>query len=170
MSNWRSLSVITRLLSLSVLGIAAIVLLTSPNVALSFSNGQPASYVLGQPDFTSNDKFAGGLATSSKTLNSPTSLTVDSNHNLWVADTFNNRVLEYKAPFNFKGKAADIVLGQSDFTSSHGSDFGISSSSLNGPEGITFDSGGNLWVADTFNNRVLEYKAPFTNGKAADIV
>ncbi|HET7344581.1 MAG TPA: hypothetical protein VFJ05_01750 [Nitrososphaeraceae archaeon] len=38
------------------------------------------------------------------------------------------------------------------------------------PEGIALDSGGNLWIADNVNHRVLEYVPPFTNGKAANVV
>ena len=32
-----------------------------------------------------------------------------------------------------------------------------------------FDGSGNLWVADAFNQRVLEYTPPFSNGMAASL-
>ena len=44
------------------------------------------------------------------------------------------------------------------------------STGLDTPNGLAFDSSGNLWVADSSNNRVLEYKAPFTTGEAASLV
>jgi sugar lactone lactonase YvrE len=36
--------------------------------------------------------------------------------------------------------------------------------------GFTFDSSGNLWVGDYGNNRVLEYKLPFSTGMPASLV
>jgi hypothetical protein len=75
--NIAFLPLITRLLSLSVMAIVAIVLSISSNVALSFSNGQSASYVLGQPDFKSNDKFAVSLAAGPRSLHSPVDLAID---------------------------------------------------------------------------------------------
>ena len=66
------------------------------------------------------------------------------------------------------GSAADLVIGQPDFYSTKVN--AVSASSLNGPVGVTVDSAGNLYVADTGNLRVLEYDSPFTNGKTADRV
>jgi NHL repeat len=51
------------------------------------------------------------------------------------------------------GGAATIVLGQSSFTP------GTTATTLNVPFGLAFDSSGNLWVADHYNNRVLKYTA-----------
>jgi hypothetical protein len=41
---------------------------------------------------------------------------------------------------------------------------------LNQPLGAAFDSSGNLWVADALNNRVLEFKTPFTSNMNASVV
>ena len=87
--------------------------------------------------------------------------------NLWVVDTGNSRVLEYKTPFS-TGEAASLVIGQSSFTSSDFAD--TNSTGLSYPTGLAFDSGGNLWVADQGNDRVLEYKAPFSTHEAASLV
>src|SRR6202035_1675011 len=38
------------------------------------------------------------------------------------------------------------------------------------PNALAFDNSGNLWVADQNNNRVLEYKAPFSTHEAATLV
>ncbi|HEV2468879.1 MAG TPA: NHL repeat-containing protein [Candidatus Sulfotelmatobacter sp.] len=83
-----------------------------------------------------------------------------------VADSSNNRVLLYSVPVS-SGQAADIVLGQTDFTSSTGA---TSASGSNYPVKAVADSAGNLWVAECSNNRVVEYKTPFSNGMSASIV
>ncbi len=70
-----------------------------------------------------------------------------------VVDTGNNRVLEFVAPL-FTGMAASLVIGQSSFTSSGSA---TTQSGLHNPEGLAFDSSGNLWVAENSNNRVLEF-------------
>jgi hypothetical protein len=163
--NGVSLSLTICYLWLAVIVIIAMVLLASSNTALSFSNGQRASYILGQIDFNSAGSF---FATSSRSLGYISDLTFDSRGNLWVADIDENRVLEYTPPFT-NGKAAAIVIGQKDFESNNRIT-PPTSSSLYYPRGLTFDSRGNLWVADSENSRVLEYTPPFTNGKAAAIV
>ncbi len=38
------------------------------------------------------------------------------------------------------------------------------------PRGVAVDSNGDLYVADTSNNRVLEYNTPFISGTIADRV
>ena len=54
------------------------------------------------------------------------------------------------------GQAATVVVGQGTFTTGTA---GTTSTTLQFPAGISFDSAGNLWVADTANNRVLKYPA-----------
>ncbi|MEX0656921.1 MAG: NHL repeat-containing protein [Nitrosopumilaceae archaeon] len=139
--------------------VLASTLLTSQ--AFAFENGQTATLVLGQADFTSNNS-----GTTASTLQSPRGIAFDSSGNLWVVDSTNNRVLRYDTPFT-NGEAATLVLGQEDFESS-GS--GTTASTLQSPRGIAFDSSGNLWVVDSTNNRVLRYDTPFTNGEAATLV
>lgn len=126
-----------------------------------FSSGMAASLVLGQYDFTGN---SGG--TTGNSLNLPSNIAFDQEGNLWVTDSLNNRVLEFRYPFS-TAENASLVLGQKDFVSSLS---GISNDSLNTPYGITFDHGGNLWVADGNNARVLGYVPPFTNGMPSSVV
>jgi sugar lactone lactonase YvrE len=126
-----------------------------------FSTGEAASLVIGQPNLTSN-----AYAATSTGLNTPTGLAFDSSGNLWVVDSSNNRILEYKAPFS-TGEAASLVIGQENFT---GSGLALTSTGLDSPYGLAFDSSGNLWVADLQNDRVLEYTTPFSTGEAATLV
>lgn len=118
----------------------------------SFANGMKANIVVGQPDFNS-----GTAATSQTGLANPESLTFDSNGNLWVADTGNNRVLEFQPPFS-NGMAAASVIGQASFTTNTPS---LSQTGLNVPVSIAFDPGGRLWISDHANNRVLAFSLPF---------
>lgn len=109
----------------------------------------------------------------------PTAVAFDASGNLWVADRGNNRVLEYAPPFS-TGMAASVELGyaasvgmNSPFTGSsfHGDACAaVTAGSLCSPAGLGFDSGGNLWVADASDRRVLEFRPPFTSGMAAALV
>lgn len=86
---------------------------------------------------------------------------------LYIADTYNNRVLGYRDARKVRpGDTADIVIGQPDLFSS-----GVNGESndstqpndagLNMPAGIAVDAHGNLWVADRGNGRVLRFDTPF---------
>jgi hypothetical protein len=136
-----------------------------------FSNGMPASLVIGQSSLTNSGCNQGATATAS-TLCNAWGMTFDSSGDLWVADSGNNRVLEYKPPFS-NSMAASLELGQPSgataFTSNTGNNGGLSASSLQVPFYLIFDSSGDLWVSDTSNNRVLEYTPPFSNGMAATL-
>jgi hypothetical protein len=72
----------------------------------------------------------------------------------------------FSPPFS-TGMKASLVIGQTDMASS-GS--GLASSSFNLPWAITFDSKGDLWVADWDNSRVLEFLPPFFTGMSASRV
>ncbi len=99
-------------------------------------------------------------------MSQPTGVAVDSFGNLWVAEYDNNRVLEFQPPFTY-GESASLVIGADSFTAlTHVTN----QSGFNGPEDVAFDPGGNLWVTDCNNNRVLEFKPPFSNGKLASEV
>src|SRR5437588_5192854 len=77
--------------------------------------------------------------------------------NLFVPDSGNNRVLIYKSPF-VTGQSASAVLGQSDFTSSA---TGTTASTMAHPSGVGHDPGGNLYVAEHDNCRILQFKPSF---------
>jgi uncharacterized protein (TIGR03437 family) len=92
---------------------------------------------------------------------------------IYVADTSNNRVLGWKDATNFaNGQKADIVIGQNDFftTWQQGPNQAARApgqgvplqSGLTAPAGLAANNG-DLYVADSGNNRVLRYRQPFTN-------
>src|SRR5215469_1702861 len=156
--------------------------------ASSFANGRKADIVLGQPDFVTTIAAGPGRTSQSTTgLAAPTGLVVDSAGNLYVIDSANNRVLRFPRPFAQSGAPQpDLVLGQPDFTTNGANQGSISAATLaltataSGNAAalqayLTFDSGGNLWVADAGNNRVLRYNVKSlgsqpAQGPAADIV
>jgi len=131
--------------------------------AFPFSDGEAASAVIGQADFTSSD-----LAAAQGGLYFPAAVTFDSSGDLWVVDSGNNRVLEFKPPFiDSGGMQASLVIGQPNLASTVNS---TTTNGLNFPTSARFDSTGNLWVADAGNNRIVEYKAPFSTGMNASLV
>ncbi len=74
---------------------------------------------------------------------------------LYIADGGNDRVLIYNQIPTADGAAADLVLGQTDFVSDSPTD---GADTMNAPLSLAFDSGGgNLYVADTYNQRILVY-------------
>jgi sugar lactone lactonase YvrE len=87
--------------------------------------------------------------------------------NLYVPDGYNNRVLRYDDPFAFDDRA-DYVWGQpglSDNVCNKGAAQPDATSLCLAPQrgfadgksGVALDATGNLWVADTQNNRVLRF-------------
>ncbi|HVW11378.1 MAG TPA: hypothetical protein VHC90_22485 [Bryobacteraceae bacterium] len=129
--------------------------------------GAPADIIIGQVDRFSNqaqNPANGGRQTG---LNNPTGLAVDANGNLYVADTGNNRILRYPQPFNSANanEFPTLWIGQKSLATSTANLNGLSASTLNtsqsgaGRTGIAFDPSGNLWVADTGNNRALRFPA-----------
>jgi sugar lactone lactonase YvrE len=131
------------------------------------TGAQNASRVFGQTnDFTASGCNRGAPAPGVATLCAPTGLTFDAVGDLYVADAGNDRVLEYSAPFAADPMAA-LVLGQGDpaaFTTS-GCNRGLALADVGGvgadtlcmPSAVAVDASLNLYVADSRNNRILEY-------------
>jgi len=146
-------------------------------------NAAYADVILGQTDRFSNLAGGPGTARSAGGLNEPTAIAVDSSGNVYVADTGNNRILRFPKPMAQPAgvpQLPDLVLGQAGFNSRTANAGGISAKTLSlAPatfirNGMVFDAIGNLWVADSGNNRVLRYPVSVlkagANGPAADLV
>ena len=134
---------------------------------------------------------------SADTFCSPQQLAIDRSNNLWVADYLNSRVLMLKDPIallnpinghprrvtSFK---AQLVIGQGPSGtqfSSRTCDNGDATNPTPGadtlcyPDGVAVDGGGNVYVSDSANGRILEYKDPLSRtpgtpgvpGKAGDV-
>ncbi len=125
------------------------------------TSGASADVVVGQTDFA-----ASGSGLSASQINGPESafLTADK---LLIADSLNNRVLIFNSIPTANGQTANIVLGQTDFTSNTS---GTSATTLKNPTDVWSD-GTRLIVSDAGNNRILIWNTfPTANGQAADVV
>lgn len=90
---------------------------------------------------------AGGPAVNA-TLNTPSDLRFASNGDLFVADTGNNVIRR----IDRAGHITTVVgTGTVGFAGDEGA---ASACRLNAPSGVNFDAQGNMWIADTLNQRV----------------
>jgi uncharacterized protein (TIGR03437 family) len=136
----------------------------------------PATLLLGQDQFYLNSPnlvegrefdFQGSSYTAGIAID-----TSSTPQHLYVADTYNNRVLGFndirKVTF---GTKADIVIGQPDLqrTLINYPSNNPNQPNANGlyfPIGLAVDTSGNLYVADRGNSRVVRFAAPFANPTA----
>ena len=134
--------------------------------SLPTSNNVPADVVLGQADFNGNAINRGNGAASGDSLARPIGIWSDG-QSIAVADSGNNRVLIWNSIPAANGAPADLVVGQTDFTTSQA---GATGAALTNPQGV-YSNGLQLFVSDTFNNRVLVFdNLPTSNGPSADRV
>ena len=136
--------------------------------ASTAGNFPAAARVYGQQNFsTVNAGFdAKGMA-------GPTDVVVDSSDRLWVADANNNRVLRFdNISSKPSGSSADAVLGQPTLSTVGNGPEGLSQSTMDLPYSLAVTSGGNLFVADRENNRILRFNnaAGLANGANASAV
>jgi DNA-binding beta-propeller fold protein YncE len=135
------------------------------NFSSGISSGMNASYVLGQPNFTSNIS----CATTQSSTCSPAGLAYNTNkHWLFVSDSSSNRVLIFDLSSGItNGMNASYVLGQTSFTSNS---CGVSAAKLCNTDGLAFDSANNrLFVSDFGSSRtqVFNLSSTVTNGMSA---
>ncbi len=90
----------------------------------------------------------GGSATSAE-LHAPGAVSVDSAGDLYIVDTNNSRIREVSA------KSGIITTLAGMGTAGFGGDgFGATAAELNYPNAIALDGTGNLYIADSLNNRI----------------
>lgn len=124
--------------------------------------GEP-EIVLGQPDFTKRD-----FNLTSTGLRQPTYVHSDGQR-VVVGDTDNNRVLIWNSIPTQNGQPADLVLGQSDFTSAKTA-LTPTAQRLRAPQGVWIQ-GNRLFVADTLFHRILIWNNfPTSTNQAPDVV
>ncbi len=132
------------------------------------TNKQPADIVLGQPDMTTSTRVVSSSRTSG-----PLSVFTDGTR-VAVSDYLGHRALIWNTFPTASGQPANIVLGQSDFTSSfcNADDPSPppSAQTLCAPKGISSD-GTRLFISDYNNGRLLIWNTfPTVTSKAADVV
>ncbi len=87
-------------------------------------------------------------------LNQPSGVAVDAAGNVYIADTGNNRVRKVA----FATGVITTVAGNGAAT--YGGDNGVSNGAqVNQPADVTLDNAGNLYIADTGNNRIRKIAA-----------
>ena len=146
---------------------------TTQSIALNypyfrFTDGQNASVVIGQPDFTSGAANQGGVA-DANTIYQAEGRHIVINGVLYIADTRNNRILGFNSVPTTANAMADFVIGQPDFTTTTA---GIANNQLERPYTIETD-GTKFFVAmqgDVNQGRIHVWNSIPTSNVPADYV
>ena len=143
----------------------------SPSTLTANGIDETAEAAIGTSSLTSDDEYSGtnynGCILSQNEVCGPSSLTLDSSNNLlYVADTYNSRVLAFNVDptiptNNLTGENASFVIGEPDYlTNNSNSACATTQNSFCEPQGLAIDSSNNLlYVADSSNNRVLVFNS-----------
>ncbi len=136
--------------------LAAAICLCAPVLCLA----QATSYTITTVAGSSTSGFGGdGGAPTSAKLNVPIQVAVDAAHNLYIADSGNNRIRKISAGkiATFAGSTQSIYTGDGGAATSAG---------LTSPYGVQLDASGNVYVADLGNHVVRVVGA---DGKIATV-
>ncbi len=115
----------------------------------------------------SSDAVGDGCPATQATLDAPWAVTVDASGNLFIADTFNHRIREVSVS---TGSIATVV--GTGYTASNGDggyngdNIPATTAELNFPYAVAVDVPGNLYIADSANNRVRLVCASATSAPA----
>ncbi len=119
------------------------------NVIRKVSNGTITTFAGGgtlvYPNGVGDDgPAAGGY------LSGPYGVAVDSAGNVYIADTFNNRVRKVST------NGIITTIAGTGYAGSSGDSGPAASATVNHPQGVAVDSAGNIYIADTYNSRVRQ--------------
>jgi sugar lactone lactonase YvrE len=108
------------------------------------------------------DGFAGdGGHAHRASLKFPFGVAIDKSGNLFIADTYNNRIRRV----DLRTGMITTVVGSGETGSCCGGFSGdggpATSATLNLPRGVTFDAAGNMFIADSGNHRIRKVNGPF---------
>jgi hypothetical protein len=153
-----------------------ITILLTPTLFAQWTDMQSAEFVIGQPNFTTNI-----YTCSANSLAGPYSVAIDFQHSkLYIGDADNRRVLRYAYPITGNQPTAELVFGQSNFTTDSVQDFynrmgwwpDPTAKQILYPMAIAVYNG-DLWVLDEFNERVVRFAQAYNqteNNPNADLV
>ncbi len=81
-------------------------------------------------------------------FHSPSGIAIDSSGDVYVADSGNNRIQEFSSTGTYITQFGSSYYGS-----------GTGNGQFNHPEGVAIDSSGNVFVTDSWNNRVEEFSS-----------
>ncbi len=94
-------------------------------------------------------------------LNQAYGLTLDANGNIYIADSYNHRVIKFPAGSS-STTSGTVVAG--------GNGAGSGATQLNTPTDVAFDASGNMYVADFANHRIQKFPAGSTSATSGTTV
>jgi hypothetical protein len=97
-----------------------------------------------QPGYLNATTIVGNGSSGTITINCPIGVLIDADENLFILEFNNSRILEL-GPNGLKCIAACTNIS------------GSASNQLNGPSSFSFDSYGNIYVADEYNSRIQKF-------------
>ena len=110
-------------------------------------SGANAVTVIQGANLSSSTLVAATATFGGTSLSGPKGIALDGYANVYIADTGNNRIV---MAHQFGATATDNVVYIPSTTT-------VGGTALSGPTGIAVDSAGDLFIADTANNRIVEY-------------